>query len=78
MTVKSNKDNKEVVKEKPASTASKKKISLIVFKTLKDMTNITYNGFKASLGVEDGAEFTQTVLEKKFKEYEAKKAFVKK
>lgn len=64
---------KKKVEEKPAE-----KITLIVFKEITGMPNITYNGFKASLGAEDSAKYTQTELKKEFKKYQAKKAFIKK
>lgn len=70
-------DVKPAEKKKP-EVKSPEKISLIVFKEITGMPNITYNGFKASLGAEDSAKYTQTELEKEFKKYQAKKAFIKK
>lgn len=84
MTGKNRKDNKkavEVKEEKPkqsVSTAVNEKISLIVFKELKNIPNITYNGFKTSLEAEDNTKYTKKELEKEFKKYQAKKAFNKK
>ena len=67
---------KKKTEEKPAPKEGK--ISLIVFKELQSIPNITYAGFKASLKAEDGTEYTQAELEKLFKKYQENKAFIKK
>lgn len=69
------KKTEEPVKEevKPSE-----KVSLIVFKAINGIDNMTYAGFKASLEAEDTTEYTQAELEKKFKEYKEKNAFIKK
>lgn len=72
MTTKSRTATKKTV------TKKEDKISLIVFKELKNIPNSVYAGFKSSLGAEDSTEFTQTELEKEFKKYGSKKAFIKK
>jgi len=65
-------------KKKKEETKPSEKVSLIVFKEIRGIDNITYAGFKASLGVEDSTEYTEAELEKKFKAYKTKEAFIKK
>lgn len=64
--------------EKKVTETKEDKISLIVFKETKNIDNMAYAGFKASLEAEDGTEYTSRELENKYKEYQAKKAFIKK
>jgi hypothetical protein len=66
---------KKKTETKPAQEG---KISLIVFKELQGIPNITYAGFKASLKAEDSTEYTLAELEKEYKKYQLKKAFIKK
>lgn len=54
------------------------KISLILFKETQNINNMDYAGFKATLKAEDGTEFPQIKLEREYKNYQAKKAFIKK
>ncbi len=67
------KTGEKAVKEKPAE-----KISLIVFKQIRGITNITYAGFKASLQADDSTEYTQKQFEDKYRQYKEQKAFNKK
>lgn len=65
-------------KKKTEEAKPSEKVSLIVFKETEGIDNMTYAGFKASIEAEDSTEYTQTELEKKFKAYKAKDAFIKK
>ncbi|MBF4474533.1 hypothetical protein [Methanobacterium formicicum] len=79
MTGKKKKETKPAEEVKSsAETKPAGKISLIVFKELKGITNITYAGFKASLKAEDATEYIQAELEKEFEKYQENKAFIKK
>lgn len=81
MTSGSKKAGKKPVDEKPVETSkveSSTKICLIVFKETQGIDNMTYAGFKTALNSEDDKEYTQKELEKKFEEYKAQNAFIKK
>ena len=54
------------------------KISLILFKELRNISNPEYAGFKTSLKAEDGTEFPESKLEKELLKYRDKKAFKRK
>lgn len=64
--------------EKKVTETKEDKISLIVFKETKNIDNMAYAGFKTSLEAKDGTEYPLRELENKYKEYQAKKAFIKK
>ena len=65
-------------KNKKEEAKTPEKISLIVFKEITGMDNVSYAGLKASINAEDGTKSTQAEFEKKFKAYKAKEAFIKK
>lgn len=65
-------------KKKKEEAKPSEKVSLIVFKEIQGIDNITYAGLKASLGAEDGTEYTEAELEKELKAYKTKEAFIKK
>ena len=65
-------------KKTEEKTAQKGKMSLIVFKEIKGIDNMSYAGFKSSINADDGTESTQAEFEKKFKAYKAKEAFITK
>lgn len=75
-TVKENKSNEKDSKEKSELKQDKKGIMLITFKDIANIDNMTYQGFKAHLKVEDADKFKESELKKKLDEYKSKSVFI--
>lgn len=57
-------------------TKANEKIILATFKDIANIDNVTYNGFKASIGAKDEDIFKKSELEKKLKKYKNQSAFI--
>jgi|GEM_PF-5041200 len=77
MTGKKKAEPKAEVKEAVNEEVKEDKISLIVFKQIENIDNMTYTGFKASLEAEDGTEASLSEFKREYAKYRDKKVFIK-